>query len=385
MKKIFVLLYILICVASVASANDCVFFVRGNQLIPDDTENDISVQKEILTISLQDDGFTSVNVYYEFFNKLDNDKKVVMGFEANPPYNTDIQFNPKGIHPYIKSFSVKVNDQNVSYKNAVVPLNTPQGFKPFDLNEWKAAGEAFEESNGQMLVNGNLIESYAYAYYFDATFKPGVNKIVHTYSYDTSFGVGQAFIVDYKLSPAVRWANKQIDDFTLVVRADKTAKHFMIRKSVFPNAEIKLLEGAGKNRVSMYYDTPYYEFTLRNGAFSLHETNYKPTSEDELCISSCENLYYTVDDKGEHMEIGCTYDRSRYFTYIIPVVKTDFDVKVAHNLPYAHRGHVFKNKELKEYFDKQWWYMPDSAYIDSQSDFTEKDIEFTKKEKDKLE
>ena len=384
MKKIFVLVYMLIGFVSAAMANDCVFFVKGNQLIPSEAENDISVQKEILTISLQDDGYTTVNVYYEFFNKLDSEKKVVMGFEANPPYNAGAEFNSKGVHPFIKSFMVNVNGQNIEYNNAIVPLTIPHGFKPLDLNEWKAEGEAFDESDGQMLVNGNLTERYAYAYYFDATFKPGVNKIVHNYSYDTSCGVGQAFIVDYMLSPATKWANKQIDDFTLVVRADKTAKHFMIKKSVFPNAEIKLLEGAGKNRENMYYDTPYYEFSLRNGAFSLHETNYKPSNENELCITSCETLYYACDAEGEHMEVGCTYDRNRGFNYIVPVIKTDFDVKVARNLPYAHRGHVFKNKELKAYFENQWWYMPDPEYVDSQSDFTYKDMEFLKKEKDKL-
>ena len=63
------------------------------------------------------------------------------------------------------------------------------------------------------------------------------------------------------------------------------------------------------------------------------------------------------------------------------MLKTDFDVKVAHNLPYAHRGHVFKNKELKEYFENLWWYMPDAKYVDSQEDFTETDKEFLKKEK----
>lgn len=381
MKRIIILLFALVCIINTAMANDCVFFVKGNQLIPDDTEKDISVQKEILTISLQDDGYTTVNVYYEFFNKLDTDKTVVMGFEANPPYNTDAEFSPKGIHPYIRSFAVKMNDNEIQYKNAVVGLNASRALKPLDLKEWKASGEAYEESNGQMLTNGNLEMNYAYAYYFDATFKPGLNKIVHNYSYDTSNGVGQVFIVDYKLSPATRWANQQIDDFTLIVRADKTAKHFMIKKATLPNAEIKLLEGSGKNRVVKHYNDEYYEFTLRNGAFSLHENNFKPDKENELNINSCENLYYTFDEAGDHMKVGCTYDRSRNFFYITNVLKTDFDVKVAHNLPYAHRGHVFKNKELKEYFENLWWYMPDAKYVDSQEDFTETDKEFLKKEK----
>lgn len=178
MRKLYLLIAFMVLACSVVMANDSVFFVNGNQLIPSENETDISVQKEVLTISLQDDGKTKVNVYYEFNNKSDKAKTVLMGFEANPPYNADCKYNAKGIHPYISNFSVNMNGKDVSYSNAVVELNTPQGFKPLDTKAWKT-GEAFDESNGQMLDNGNLSINFAYAYYFKATFEPGLNKIVH--------------------------------------------------------------------------------------------------------------------------------------------------------------------------------------------------------------
>ncbi|MBQ4223279.1 MAG: hypothetical protein II674_05545 [Prevotella sp.] len=49
-------------------ANDGVYYVNGNQLVPV-RETDIAVVKEVLTISLCDDGYASVDVQYEFMNR----------------------------------------------------------------------------------------------------------------------------------------------------------------------------------------------------------------------------------------------------------------------------------------------------------------------------
>ncbi len=380
MRKSILFIIAMILVNSSLVANDCVFYVNGNQLVPSDQESDISVKKEILTISLQDNGFTKVDVYYEFNNNSQKPKTVLMGFEADNPYNAEEPFNPKGVHPNIYNFTVNMNGSVLPYSNAIVESEIPEGFKPLDLNTWKAEGQAYEDSGYQVLQNGDKTKKFSYAYSFKATFEPGINRIVHSYNYDTSFGVGQAFMIDYKLTPATRWANKQIDDFTLVIRADNTAKHFRINKAAFKTGEFKLIEGVGKCRDTKYADQDWVEISLRNGVYSWHSDNYKPA--DELAIYSCESLYYDYDNDKEPLKLGSTYDRSRTFTYMHPI-DTDFKVRVAHNLPYAHRGYVFSKPELKEYFEKFWWYMPDPQYKPNTDDFTEKDWEFVKKEKDK--
>ena len=369
------LIITMILFTSLAMANDCVFLATGNQLVPSEQEKDISVKKEILTISLQDNGLTKVDVYYELNNNSPKPKTVLMGFEADTPYNSEANFNSKGVHPYIHNFSVNMNGNVIPYANAVVEYEIPEGFKPLDLKTWKAEWQIYEDSAYQMLQNGEQSKKYSYAYYFNATFEPGINRIIHSYNYDTSFGVGQAFIIDYKLTPATRWANKQIDDFTLVIRADNTAKHFRIRQKLFKSNEFKLNEGVGKCRVTKYVDEDWLEFSLRNGVYSWHSENFKPT--DELGIYSCESLYYDSDNDKEPLKLGSTYDRSKTFTYMEPI-DTDFKVRVAHNLPYAHRGYVFSKPELKTYFEQFWWYMPDPDYKANTDDFTEKDKEFVK-------
>ena len=60
--RIIILSFLIACVAlSTAWANDGVFFVNGNQLVPVQ-ETDIALTKEVLTISLCDDGYATVDV-----------------------------------------------------------------------------------------------------------------------------------------------------------------------------------------------------------------------------------------------------------------------------------------------------------------------------------
>ena len=105
-------------------ANAGVYYTAGNQLVPL-AETDISIKKEILTISLQDDGFAHVDVYYEFFNSGKAAKNVLMGFDAAPSYNDDYTFHNDGKHPHIHDFTVEMNGIRLGYKNAVCERNTP--------------------------------------------------------------------------------------------------------------------------------------------------------------------------------------------------------------------------------------------------------------------
>ena len=54
-------------VALTAAANDSEYFTCGNQLVPIQNTN-IAVAKEVLTVNLTNNGFTNVEVYYEFRN-----------------------------------------------------------------------------------------------------------------------------------------------------------------------------------------------------------------------------------------------------------------------------------------------------------------------------
>ena len=369
-KTLFSLLTLL--AATVAWANDGVFFVNGNQLVPIQ-ETDIALTREVLTISLCDDGYARVDVQYELTNNS-KEKTVTMGFEAEAPYNDEVAFNPKGIHPYISDFTVTMNDQQLTYTNAVVGVHydVDCDFQPLNLKQWKSYDQV-KMNNGEELPNNSMLYdaktdslvNFAYAYYFVARFKPGRNTIHHTYRYRMSYGVGRTFEVPYWLTPAMRWANHQIDDFTLRIKATRTAKHFSLHQQTFAQSRFVVTEGVGKVTTTTCYDEPYIEIALRNGIVEWHATNYKP--ESNIHIQSAEMLHT------DNFLLGTFYDRSdRYVpgSYMIENKKTDAQRRILKNLPYANRGYVFKDKQLQRYFSQFFWYMPDPSWKTRTDDFT---------------
>lgn len=129
---------ILWVIAILASANDGSFYVNGNQIVPLQ-ETDVAVTKEVLTICIQDDGYASVDVLYEFTNR-GAAKVVDVGFEASSPYNTGDDLDRSGKHPYIYDFTVEMNGAKLPIRNYVVHHSSedePTDFVPLDLNQWR--------------------------------------------------------------------------------------------------------------------------------------------------------------------------------------------------------------------------------------------------------
>lgn len=355
-----------------AQGNDGVFYVNGNHLVPIQ-ETDIALAREVLSIRLCDDGYAEVDVQYELMNN-GRAKTVTMGFEAEAPYNDDAAFSRNGIHPYISDFTVEMNHERLAYMNAVVKTENNQGsnFIPLDLDRWKSYGEVKMRDGDDLPHNALLYDaqadsliSFAYAYYFIARFNPGLNTVHHTYRYRMSYGVGRTFEVPYWLLPALRWANRQIDDFTLRISAPNTAKHFFVADSLFAESEFVVTEGTGKTRKIRSYDELCIETVLRDGTVEWHARNFRPRGN--MTIQSAERLY------SADYVLGSFYDRSdRYLpgAYLTETGKTEESRRILQNLPYASRGFVFKDRKLRRYFEKFWWYMPDPAWQPDTAGFT---------------
>lgn len=377
MKKLFVSLLALVAAAT-ASANDSGYYTNGNTLFPY-ANTSISVDKEVLTIRLADDRNTYYDVDYTFVNNSNKSITILMGFEADPPYPETPALTNSG-HPNMKNFTVNINGENIKYKTCVADLvETANKLQPLDITKWKAY-----EGNTIVPVtnkddNDEGWKHYAYVYYFNATFKPGKNHIRHTFNFENGEGVMETFFTSYKLSPASRWAGGKIRDFTLRITAPNTAKHFVLSTDAAKN-DPKIVTGKAKFRkvssVDSYEGSPnitryFQEISMRNATLEWHLTNYKPT-ENELHITSGESalyLFYT-DAQRERLEKTPTYfyDRSESYHLWTPGDEKP-NPRLIRNLPYAHRGYVFKDATLKKHFSSLWWYMPDPSYKPSQSDF----------------
>lgn len=377
-----------------AHANDGVYFVNGSFLEPLQ-ETDISVKKEVLTITITDGPFAYVEVEYEFMNN-GQPKDVTMGFEANAPYNDGEPMNLSGVHPHIKDFTVVMNGKRLNNRNGLVFSDGTYGDLPKEVQEAKNKGQRYitvdfnrwklDTENSERLYNAQTDEyaDYAYAYYFDAHFNSGLNTVRHTYSYRMSFSVGQSFEIPYWLTPAMRWANHQIDDFTLRIKVDNCTKHFFIGNEPFEGAPFSVTAGKGKTRrlkTSNEDGATVTEVVLRNGVLEWHRNNYR--TEHNMGIGSAEPLEYLVEwgnepaplfyDSGDTflgwLAGGVEYDRYYSGKGTKKQIR-DFTARIRRNLPYAHRGYVFKDATLRRIFESQWWYMPDPSWQPTDNSFS---------------
>ncbi len=346
MTKFMTLCFVLI--SAISYANDGVYYASGNHLIPI-FETDISVQKEILTVKKINHDFIEVTVYYEFFNPKAA-KEVIVGFEAFSPAG-DVDPTPKnGQHPFMKNFTVKLNDKILGYDIAYV-----------DDQEYAKTGKVNSLDLKTLVSNEIDIQDFYYVYHFKANFQPGVNKIIHTYTYKLSSSVEEYYNFDYVLTAANRWANKQIDDFTLILDMGE-CEEFRLGKTFYRENSEWLINGLGKmtNHTKNDYDYADYEETecvIQSGNLIFEKKNFHP--EGELYVSS--RRIYPTTDEPSMFNTPLSYS---YFTYNYWEMEptTELEKKILRNLPYARRGYVFKNADLQNYFSKQSWYMANLNY-----------------------
>ena len=237
MKKILPVLLALLFAVTL-KANDAAFYMSGNTLVPI-KETDISVAKEILTITVcRDHLYAKVDVYYEFFNP-GKPKTLTMAFEADPPSGLGGMQNRDGKHPYIKDFTVTMNGVALKCDNAIIEkkYGAQQDFKPLDLDEWTgneiAVDEPFCDANELYNEAQDRWIRFAYGYFFTAEFKEGLNTVHHTYSYRMNYNMCSDYVIDYWLTPATRWAGGKIGDFTLRLKSEIAGEEICMVDSLF--------------------------------------------------------------------------------------------------------------------------------------------------------
>lgn len=339
---------------SASLANDGAFYASGNHLIPI-AESQISLTKEILTLKRVNRKYIEVTVYYELFNSGD-EKKLTVGFEAFSPKG-DVDGAPnKGQHPYMRDFTVELNQNILRYNVAYVEDSSyyKNGkVKSLDLNTFDGETE------------GNYVDFY-YVYHFDASFKKGLNIIKHTYNYDLSGGIEYDYNFEYVLTTAKRWANNQIDDFTLIIDCGPF-ESFAITKGFFKNANEWLIHGIGK--VQDFKGVPNtlngadaLKFHMQKGTLFFQKKNFK--IDGDLFLYS-ENYFNLASF--DYIPFSIAQTRN------IEEPKNDFQRKILRNLPFARRGYVFQNQELSNFFNKMDWYIPNPNYVADVAFLTEEE------------
>lgn len=364
----------LVLVFNYCLGNDGSFRVSGNQLIPM-YETDISVNKEILTIRRINARQAEVNVYYEFNNPKES-KELEVGFEAFSPLG-DVDPTPvDGRHPYITHFSVSMNGESVPYKVAIV--NDSLYYRNGKYKSMKS-----EDVNKEINENSENIDFF-YVYHFRVLFKKGLNIIKHVYTVDLSSSVEENYSFDYVLTAAGRWANKQIDDFTLQIDMGDF-QDLSIVNTFFKNISDWKLSGRGKQieRIDekKKKSDDMSEFFIQNGILVFEKKNFKPVGE--LYIRSYNN-YANGGSHSDSREPQFDYKRDPLPFSIdsqnqIATPANELSKTILKNLPFARRGYIFKSPELKIYYSRQKWYYPDDTYIPDLNKLTHVEQEWLKK------
>jgi hypothetical protein len=338
-----------------ALANDSSYFASGNQIIPLQ-ETDISVKKEILSIKRIKDNKVRITVDYTFHNP-GKEKTILMGFEADSP-DGDIDSAPgDSAHPYIEKFTVSINGKNIPHKLAFFKI--PIGDEGIQKKSYTI--EELEKNRTVPKVDGSSAINLFYVYHFPATFPTGESKVIHTYDYSISRAVYTLTSIDYLLTPALRWANKQIDDFTLIIDLGEF-QQYHIAPTFFDHVDSWKTEG----RVKIAMENVKNEMTEQtskmltvwqhHGSITFHAKNFQPKGE----LSLFANRLLLRDEIIDSNSLNLSLQDYPWLSDL--QLKDEFTRKVLENFPYARRGYVFKNKELKAFYEKQPWYIPDPDY-----------------------
>lgn len=363
MKKHLALLFV--CLRFFCAANDGAYYASGNQLVPV-FETTVSVKKEILTVKKINGKFIQVTVYYEFFNP-DAAKEIVVGFEAFAPQG-DVDPTPyKGQHPYMHDFTVAMNGNPIPYEIALVH-------------------DSIETENGA-IKSADTVEShwdefnpFYYIYHFKAKFESGINKVVHTYNYEISSSVGSFFRFDYILTAANRWANRQIDDFTLILDLGE-CEEYNIEKTFFNDPSDWIVNGIGKianDPTDLAANAQSIHCVVQNGNLIFQKTNFHPKGELSVWLSR-----YTFTADGE-VDFISSLPYSYYYQPELSNTKMDESERlIMRNLPYARRGYIFKNDIIQQFYSQQKWYIPNTYYRPNLENLHSLELEWIEKLKRK--
>lgn len=160
------------------------------------------------------------------------------------------------------------------------------------------------------------------------------------------------------MTPACRWANGQIDDFTLIVDMGKLAS-FEIPATFYDQNDKWTVLGVGGQQ---YYseDVEKMSCNIREGYVEFKKKNFKPEVELTVrkqyspllqCFPDAVIDLYSWDFR----DLGRDYPES-FEEWWNEYEITAEDARILKNIPFAYRGNVFKSEALKKYFEKASWY-----------------------------
>ncbi len=330
--------------------NDGIYLTHGGIIYPT-KEAKISLDKEVLSFTIQDK-IAHVDILFEFNNLENVERKLLIGFQA-PTAAGDVSDQISNTNQ-ISNFQI-LNDGKIL---------------PYQLKAAECEDCALKDPKEFHFSQG---ETGVFVYLFEVTFKPGINKVNHSYSFPASSNVEMNQFYNYILTTGAKWATGTIKDLTIQIDMG-TNKYFYV-KDVFGQKANWSIIGSGKvtNKKFDYTDNDSCRMVRTlSGKLQINIKDFKPTKNIEFGIIN-ENSFITRPTDFERIQNGKVFglgDLSLEGTY------TKDELKLLRNTIYAQYGYAFKTKDLQDYFSQFEWYIPDPNLTMEQIKLTEKEKKF---------
>lgn len=339
-----------------AKANDGAYRSRGGIIYPMN-ETKISLEKEILSFTVNDK-VAQVNIYFEFYNPEQTDRKILIGFQAPiPSGDAHPQFAAKNLISNFKVFK----------DGALIPYNIKAaGCENCELQDTSALKPSEEGYNG------------VFVYLFEVTFKPGKNIINHSYDFPASDNVIYGQIYRYILKTGSKWAGGSIKDFTLQI--DMGQNSYFYVNDIFPKLADWTIVGTGKV-TDLFFNAYNYQnrmIRILSGKLEIYCKDFRPTENLDFGVILGYSFINFLLDKGrvsENVNRAISWLTTN-FEYKPITSWTKDDLLILRNAVYAQYGYQFKNKDLFKYFSQFEWYIPDPNLSLDKIVLTEKEKKF---------
>lgn len=349
MKALFIL-FSFFLLSSKTLANDGVYLTRGGAIYPF-KETKISIEREILSFTVRD-GICTVDVYFEFNNPEKENRRLQVGFQA-PTAVGDVDSTNSNTN-MISNFTIFSEGKLVPYQLKIAECEDCElrNLEPNNLN--------FGQGNQGLFV-----------YLFNIDFKPGINKISHSYSFPESRNIAINEIYNYILTTGSKWSGNKIKNLT--VQFDLGKNSYFYVDDVFSETAKWSFVGVGKitNEKIIDYDNENFKFVrIVSGKLQIDVADFEPKKNIEFGIVRRTSFCLKWTDLSDIEE--AIANRHYIKTDDSEFIKQEFEIIRLTIL--AQYGLVFPDEELNKYFKQFDWYIPNPNLKESEIQFTEEDL-----------
>jgi hypothetical protein len=351
-KNIIILIYLISSVT--LFGNDGIYLTHGGIIFPS-TETKISLEREILSFTV-DNKVCKVNILFDFYNPEDIERKLLVGFQAPTPVGGVSR--EMCMEPGIKDFIVMKEDEIIPYKLMAAKCE--------DCELKDTSDFVFSQQ-----------ETGVYVYLFEVTFKPGLNKINHSYNFPSSTRVAIDQLYRYILKTGSKWAGGIIKDLTININTGDNS--FFYVNNIFGEHAKWEVVGSGKisdaraDNLYTYLNSKFVR--VLSGYLQINVKEFSPEENIEFGLMNGNSLinWNTDMPKIKNEEI--------LFSIIDLKLKSDYnyseeELLIMRNAIFAQHNYLFKLKKLMDYFSQFDWYMPDPNIKAEQIILTEKEKNF---------